>query len=289
MQPVKVLASLCLAVVVGIFLIGPAFSSPLPVKELLSKQSLAKAPEKEAVEAAIMKGKPLDFLVRHKDELGRSELIGVASPAELATGEPFKVFVPNAAVVQALIENKPITPLLECCHYYWEFPVLTEAGTPVASFRVENFQENWQVVEVGGNYREVELKLLTSPGQIEALLREYGIGQADAYAHFTLPSLHTDFLILVSSGTEYFLPLIHGGVREAWGLQSGKLYPRQAVANAVGPALEEMQAQPGKEMGNPVTGASPSPLAVVPIYAGGILLAALASLALLYVRRAYRG
>lgn len=80
MQPVKVLASLCLAVVVGIFLIGPAFSSPLPVKELLSNQSLAKAPEKEAV----------------------------------------------------------------------EFPVLTEAGTPVASFRVENFQENWQVVEVGG-------------------------------------------------------------------------------------------------------------------------------------------
>lgn len=285
MQLPKVLAGLCFTIIAGLFLIIPAFAGPLSVKELLANQSLAKAPEKEAVEAAIAKGKPLDFIVRHKGELGRSELFEIASPAELATGEPFKVFIPNAAIIQALIENKPITPLLGYCDYYWEFPVLTRAGTPVASFRVEKFQENWQVVEVGGNFREAELRLLTSPEQIEALVRNHGVRQADAYAHFTLPSLHTDFLVVVSGGAEYLLPLIHGSVRAVWGLQSGKLYPRSEVATAVGPVLKGMQAQPDKETGNPATGAGPSPQAIWPICAGGILLGALAVSALFYAWR----
>lgn len=257
----------------------------LPIKELLSNQSLAKAPEKEAVQAAIERGRPLDFLVRHKGELGRDALVGVASPAELAAGEPFKVFVSNAAVVQALIENKPVIPLIERCRYYWEVPVLAQTGTPVASFRVENFQGEWQVVEIGGSFREKDLKFLADPGQIETLLLNHGIRQADAYAHFTLPPLHTDFLVIASDGKEYLIPLIHGGVPEAWGLKSGELYPREKVAATVGPVLKEMQAQPGKETGAPskITFTSQP---IWPFLVGGAFLAAL-GVFVFFARRAH--
>lgn len=263
-------------------------TKPLPIKELLLNQSLAKAPEKEAVQAAIERGRPLDFLVRHKGELGRDALVGVASPAELTAGEPFKVFISNAAVVQALIENKPVIPLIERCRYYWEVPVFAQTGTPVASFRVENFQGEWQVVEVGGSFRETELKLLANPEQIEALLQEHGIQHADAYAHFALPSLRTDFLVFASGGEEYFIPLLHGGVREAWGLKSGKLYPRSAVAGTVGPVLKEMRAQPDRETGIPTVARQHSPRPAWPAYTAGALLAVIAG-SVLWVRRTRRG
>ncbi|RPF46863.1 hypothetical protein EDD75_1124 [Thermodesulfitimonas autotrophica] len=263
-------------------------TKPLPIKELLSNQSLAKAPEKEAVQAAIERGRPLDFLVRHKGELGRDALVGVASPAELTAGEPFKVFISSAAVVQALIENKPVIPLIERCRYYWEVPVFAQTGTPVASFRVENFQGEWQVVEVGGSFRETELKFLANPEQIEALLREHGIQQADAYAHFSLPPLHTDFLVFAAGGEEYFIPLLHGGVHEAWGLKSGKLYPRSAVASTVGPVLKKMRAQPDRETGIPTVASRHSPRPAWPAYTVGALLAVIAG-SVFWVRRTRRG
>lgn len=285
MQVLGTLVNFCLMAILGLFLVVPGSFASLPVKELLSSQSLSQAPEMEAVQSAIKKGKPLDFLVRHRADLGRKGLAEVNSPEDLVPGEPFKVFLPDEALVQALSGNKSLIPVIERCRYYWEVPVSTKAGVPVASFRLEKFQEEWQVVEIGGSFREKELKFLADPGQIETLLLKHGIRQADAYAHFTLPPLHTDFLVIDSNGKEYLIPLIHGGIPEAWGLKSGELYPREKVAATVGPILKEMRAQPGKETGAPskITFTSQP---IWPFLVGGAFLAA-AGAFVFFARRAH--
>ncbi len=285
MGALRILVNLCLTAILGLFLVVPGSFASLPVKELLSSQALSQAPEREAVQSAIKKGKPLDFLVRHRADLGRKGLAEVNSPEDLVPGKPLKVFLPDEALVQALSGNKSLIPVIERCHYYWEVPVSTKAGVPVASFRVEKFQGEWQVVEIGGSFREKDLKFLADPGQIETLLLNHGIRQADAYAHFTLPPLHTDFLVIASDGKEYLIPLIHGGVPEAWGLKSGELYPREKVAATVGPVLKEMQAQPGKETGAPskITFTSQP---IWPFLVGGAFLAAL-GVFVFFARRAH--
>ena len=239
--------------VLALLLAGSAMASPRPISELIREQSFSVAVENAQVNKAIGDGKAIEFLVRNKDSLARKELDSINSPTELSYGEPFKVYIANKSVAQALIDNKPITDLIKQCAYYWEVPIVNSQGIPVASSRVEFFQGKWLLVEVGGSLSPGDLATASDPVRLSGLFGAKGIKDGESYVHLAFPSLHSDFLVIQSEDNEFLTPLIYGPKAvDVEGLKRGEVYSRQQTASAIGPILKRLADNPGLESGRPM-------------------------------------
>ncbi len=240
------------ALVLALLLAGSAMASPRPISELIGEQSFNFAVEKDQVKKVIEGGKAIEFLVRNKDSLARKELDSINSPAELSYGEPFKVYIANKNVAQALIDNKPITDLIKQCAYYWEVPIVNSQGVPVASSKVDFFQGKWSLVEVGGSLSPADLATASDPVRLSGLFGAKGIKDGESYVHLAFPSLHSDFLVIQSGDNEFLTPLIYGPKAvDIEGLKRGEVYSRQQTAAAIGPILKRLADNPDLESGRP--------------------------------------
>ncbi|MDN5364745.1 MAG: hypothetical protein PWQ91_1810 [Eubacteriales bacterium] len=243
--------------VVFLFLLASyslAFAVEKKIEDLVRSQSFALAQEAEEVKKALSEADVFEFIVRHKNDLGRKELKDIDSPQDLSYGTPYKVYIPTQEISDAIMKNKPITPLLEKCSYFWEVPILNRDGMPVTSCQVALFEGKWQVVEVGGSLAPSEVSLTLRAEKIASLFADNAVTKAESFYHIRDMRLRYDFLVVSSGDEEYFIPLRHSfdKVPDEFGLTTSKVYRRSQVANAVGPTLKMFKENPnlvGRETG----------------------------------------
>lgn len=237
----KVLRLWACLVVVWLLLFGAttALAAGQPIFKVMESKLTLPESEKTAIEAAIANFDPLTFLVRNKHALGDEELKKVQNPSELVISKPYKIYLLSDEAVKAIIEGKPLSPLLKNCQYYWLFPVLLRDGNkPVASFNVWFHQGKWQVTEVTGGspVPEGNFPLLFEPGKIASIAAAKGITEAEDYALFTLSGGY--FHLIVTNGREYLVPVWYGrGQLENFGLKTGTVYTLNQIAASLGPRL----------------------------------------------------
>jgi hypothetical protein len=230
------------AVILMTLFFAPMAFADISIETAISQQSLNKADEKAQIEDIIKNSKlnPKEILVENKNDLNRSSLSEIESPAELEYGTPYKVVIPNEDVIPALLDGTSLDKSLKESPYYWEVPVLAKRGSdsePVASFTIAHHENKWQIVEIGG-YLSPEHSLFSSdPAELAAFLKNKSLINADSFVHFKLFFQHMDFLYLDTKDQEYFIPLIHGR-DELYGLRSKTIYTRDEVVAAIGPVLK---------------------------------------------------
>lgn len=250
MKKISILFIIALMVVYMI----PVALADSPISELVYKQTINNAREKQNVEKAITDSNNQEFLAQNKDIMGRNELKVIEKPEDVQYGTPYKVIIANKDVITTMLSGEPISNALLNAPYYWEAPILvgsTESKIVAASMTIDKLNDKWQVVETGGYLSPQLIDFSSNYGKIIAIIQGNGINEASSILHFRIPSLHSDFIYIADNNNEKFIPLFHN--RETlYGLSNLKVYSQDEIINAIGPVLKEgLKYQPNE---GPVSG-----------------------------------
>ncbi|MEW5706013.1 MAG: hypothetical protein AB1743_04360 [Actinomycetota bacterium] len=209
-----------------------------PIENLVKGQMLDQAKEKEQIEDFISKkASPKEFLLKHKDSLGREELKSITKLEELSYSSPYKAVILDEQAARALLSGGNFSEALLNAPYEWVVPIIAKgnntAGNTVASFSLYKANEQWQVGEVGGYLRPSDIAFSADVNAIARFLKDNNITIGRAFSHVVALGLHMDLLYVAAEQGEFFIPLIHSR-DELYGLEHLKIYTRNQFVAAVG-------------------------------------------------------